>query len=119
MTTDEILSLVKAGYSAADIAAMEAPSASTPEPIPEDPVPEPEPSPVAGDPPESVQPDVMTREEVTALFGSLQSSITELTRAVQAANAKAARSPDPSAGKLSVENVVADFFGGPSGKKGG
>lgn len=117
MTTDEILSLVKAGYSAADIAAMEAPSALTPEPIPEDPVPEP--SPVAGDPPESVQPDVMTREEVTALFGSLQSSIAELTKAVQAANAKAARSPDPGAGKLSVENVVADFFGGPSGKKGG
>ena len=118
MTTEEILALVKAGYTAAEISAMQTPADPAdpdPETPPADPA-DPDPETPPADP---AEPDMMTRTEVTALFGSLQKSIADLTKAVQTANAKAARSPDPNAGKLSVENVVADFFGGPSGKKGG
>lgn len=118
MTTEEILTLVKAGYTAAEISAMQTPADPAdpdPETPPADPA-DPDPETPPADP---AEPDVMTRTEVTALIGSLQKSITDLTKAVQAGNARAARTPEGAGGKMTVESVVADFFGvsGKEGKK--
>ena len=116
MTTDEILALVHAGYTAAEISAMQTPAdpPADPETPPEDPE-----TPPADPETPPADPDVMTRTEVTALIGSLQKSIADLTKAVQAGNARNARSPEQPGGKLTVESVVADFFGvsGKEGKK--
>ena len=115
MTTSEILELIRAGYSRDEIQALDGAESSDvrqgDESAAADFVS------AAADPEEAAvdsaaaaaPPDIMSRSEVQSLIGDLQKSIADLTKAVQTANAKAARSPAPEA--VSIEAVVSDFFG--------
>lgn len=118
MTTEELLDLVHAGYTKEEILNLDAAGDSEPasgDPQPEDPQPE-DPQPGKGDPRpgnDDPQPDVVGL--IAAAIEPLQQQIKTLTGMVQAQNrAKARTEPDPA---ITVETVVADFFGKPA--KGG
>lgn len=75
MTTQEILTLINAGYSKAEIAAMDQP---TPAPVP-DPVPEPTPTPTPDPAPDPTpQPDAMSQ-----FAGTLQNMFTQFGNRMQ------------------------------------
>lgn len=104
MTTDQIITLLQAGFTKAEIEAMDA---GTPEPETE---PESEPEavtePEAATEPEAV-PDVAA--QIAAAIEPLQQQIRTLTGILQQQNRDKARSQPGAA--VTVESVVADFFG--------
>ena len=109
MTTEELLDLVRAGYTKEEILNLDAAG----DPAPEDPQPA-DPQPEDPQPEDNRQlPDVAGL--IAAAIEPLQQQIKTLTGMVQAQNrAKARTEPDPA---ITVETVVADFFGKPA--KGG
>lgn len=85
MELTDIMALVKAGYTKEEIALMEKPSATNPEPAPEPaptPAPEPEPAPVA-QPVPAPQPQP-AQPEAQPTMADIMQSIAKLTSAVQA-----------------------------------
>ena len=106
MTTENIISLINAGYTKEEILAMESPAEQeTVQEHEQEVVPDPGQEPV--------QPDIAAAIE--AALKPMNEQIAKLTAALQASNRNAART-EP--GKdVTVEKVVADFFGKPS--KGG
>ena len=108
MTTNEILELVRAGYTREEIDALGAPA--EPAPVPEDPELVPEPAP---EPAHEEAPDVS--KMIADALAPVIKQMSDLTKAVQASNAAAARSPEP-AGQ-SVDSIMADFFGPAKGGK--
>lgn len=110
MTLEERLTLARAGYSAADIAAFEAPApdpASDPAP---NPAPDPEP---ASDPAPADDSPLWAR--------ALQQSIDNMTSALQASNRALIDMGDPETVEQSAERALAQYLTGtsPDKKSGG
>ena len=99
MTTQEIFRLLDAGYTKAEIEALDAAPADDPAPAGD-----PEPASWAGI-------EIMIADALKPL----QSELSKTTAAIQAANRAAARQPE--GGQVTVETIMADFFGKP--QKGG
>ena len=110
MTTEELLDLVRAGYTKEEILNLDAAGDPAPadDPQPDDPQPD-DPHPGNSD----LQPDVAGL--IAAAIEPLQQQIKTLTGMIQSQNrAKARTEPEPA---QTVETIVADFFGKPA--KGG
>ena len=118
MTTSEIITLIQAGYSKDEIDMLAGspapadPAPADPDPVPADPDPaSADPDPAPGDP----APDVAAL--IDAALKPLQDQIKTLTGLVQKQNRAAART-DPGE-PVTIDAIVADFFGAPAGKGGG
>ena len=99
MTTSEIITLLQAGYSKDEIDMLAgSPASADPDPAPGDPA-----------------PDVAAL--IDAALKPLQDQIKTLTGLVQKQNRAAART-DPGE-PVTIDAIVADFFGAPAGKGGG
>ena len=115
MKIDEVMMLIKAGYTKEEIQAMEAP-APAPEPTPE-PTPAPAPEPTAEPAPEpAAEPAPMDQ-----MMQTLQNMIRQnqqMLEAMQAANVQAARMPEEK--KETPEDLIAKIIApGPKAEKGG
>ena len=111
MKFDEVMMLIKAGYTKEEIQAMEAPA-----PAPE-PTPEPAPEPTAEPAPEpAAEPAPMDQ-----MMQTLQNMIRQnqqMLEAMQAANVQAARMPEEK--KETPEDLIAKIIApGPRAEKGG
>ena len=116
MTTSEIITLLQAGYTKDEIDMLAgSPAPADPDPVPADPAPaDPVPAdPVPADP--DPAPDVAAL--IDAALKPLQDQIKTLTGLVQKQNRAAART-DPGE-PVTIDAIVADFFGAPAGKGGG
>lgn len=92
MTLEEILSLIKAGYTKAEIDALSAP-APTPDPEPQ-PAPDPEPAPAPATAPDpEPAPAPAPAPDYGALIAQLTAQVSGLTKAVQIANLHGANQP--------------------------
>lgn len=116
MKFDDVMMLIKAGYTKEEIQAMEHPEPTpAPEPAPE-PTPEPAPEPAAEPAPEPKEPAAMDQ-----MMQTLQSMIQQnqqLLQSMQAANIQAARMPADT--KETPEDLIAKIIApGPTSGKGG
>lgn len=104
MKATEILALINAGYTKAEIDAMELPeTAAVPDPVPE-PVPEAEPAPVTEAPkPEPVKPDTVNPE-----IQALTKQINDLVSAIQKSNLLNTNQPQVPA--ESAEDILANII---------
>ena len=112
MKFDEVMLLIKAGYTKEEIQAMETPAleepAQAPEPEPEAPAPEPAPTLENGQPMDQI---------MTMLHDMIQQNQQTL-QAMQAANIQAARMPAET--KETPEDLIAKIIApGPKAEKGG
>ena len=114
MKPEEILQLINAGYTKAEIDAM---TAADPEPAGNpDPAGDPDPEP-AGDPDPACDPEPAGDPALTETVKSLSETVKALTatvKAMQAKNAAGAESDPPV--KKTVEDVAREMFGRPSEK---
>ena len=87
MTTNEILTLLSAGYTKDEITAMGGPAPLIPEPQPEpEPEPEPQPEPEPEPQPEPEQPDIAG--VVNERLNKIEHSLSDLISAIQHSNIK-------------------------------
>lgn len=107
MTTQEIFKLLDAGYTKDEISALEAQPEPKPQPDPE-PKQQPEPEPK----PESW---AAVEKTIADMIKPMQENLDKTLKAIQAANVKGAVGGKTES--VTVESVVADFFGKP--QKGG
>lgn len=118
MKFEEVMMLIKAGYTKAEIQAMEAP-APTPEPAAE-PAPEPAPEPIAEPTPEPA-PTLENGQPMDQIMTMLHDMIQQnqqTLQAMQAANIQAARMPAET--KETPEDLIAKIIApGPKAEKGG
>ena len=109
MTTQEIFKLLDAGYTKDEIAALEAQPQPEPAPAPQ---PEPAPAPQPEPKPESW---AEVEKKIADMIRPMQENLDKTLKAIQAANVKGAVGGKTES--VTVESVVADFFGKP--QKGG
>lgn len=103
MTTQELFKLLDAGYTKDEIAALEPQPEPEPEPQPE---PQPEPKPESW---------AAVEKMIADIIKPMQENLDKTLKAIQAANVKGAVGGKTES--VTVESVVADFFGKP--QKGG
>lgn len=120
MKFEEVMMLIKAGYTKAEIQAMEAP-APTPEPAAE-PAPAPAPEPTAEPAPEpAAEPATTPAAPMDQMMQAMQNMIQQnqqLLQSMQAANIQAARMPADT--KETPEDLIAKIIApGPKAEKGG
>ena len=114
MKFDEVMLLIKAGYTKEEIQAMEAP-APTPAPVPE-PTAEPAPEPTAEPAPEPKEPAPM--DQMMQAMQDMIRQNQQMLQAMQAANIQAARMPADA--KETPEDLIAKIIApGPTSGKGG
>lgn len=112
MKATEILQLINAGYTKADIEAMELPeTAAVPDPVPE-PVPEAEPAPVK----EAPQPEPVKPNPVNPEIQALTKQINDLVSAIQKSNLLNTQMPESK--PETAEDVLATIIS-PTFKKPG
>lgn len=112
MKATEILQLINAGYTKADIEAMELPeTAAVPDPVPE-PVPEAEPAPVK----EAPQPEPVKQNPVNPEIQALTKQINDLVSAIQKSNLLNTNQPNIQA--ESAEDILANIIA-PTHKRAG
>ena len=100
ISVDDILKLVNAGFTKAEIMQLGAAPASDPAPAPEgDPAPAP-----AGDPAPAPAPEDMTQKMLNGITGQLQA----LTSAVQANNIRGANAP--ATAPETTEDIIKSMF---------
>jgi hypothetical protein len=105
MKATEILQLINAGYTKADIEAMELPeTAAAPDPIPE-PVPEAEPAPET----EAPQPEPVKPNPVNPEIQALTKQINDLVSAIQKSNLLNTQMPEakPETAEDILANIIA------------
>lgn len=116
MKFDEVMMLIKAGYTKAEIQAMEHPEPIT-EPAPEPKEPEPEPTPEPAEPVPTLENGQPMDQIMTMLHDMIQQNQQTL-QAMQAANVQAARMPAET--KETPEDLIAKIIApGPKAEKGG
>lgn len=104
MKATEILQLINAGYTKAEINAMELPeTAAAPDPIPE-PVPEAEPAPTT----ETPQPEPVKPNPVNPEIQALTKQINDLVSAIQKSNLLNANMPEVP--RESAEDILANII---------
>lgn len=122
MNQEDILALVRAGFSRSEILAMQAPAAEPapaepqpdpepapqPEPEPAPAAPQPEPAPAAPQPAPAVQPAQPSNQDVLAAINSL-------TAAIQNINRNSAQQPGQS--RITGDDVMAGFIRPPRSDK--
>ena len=100
MKIEELIELVKAGYTKEEIKALTAPPAAEPEPEPAEPEPEPEkPAPAAG-------PDPFKFENE---LKEIRASIAEMVKNFQTANVQNARMGEPKTND-SADDILAEWL---------
>lgn len=104
MKATEILQLINAGFTKADIEAMELPeTAAVPDPVPE-PVPEAEPAPVK----EAPQPEPVKQNPVNPEIQALTKQINDLVSAIQKSNLLNTKMPE--AQHETAEDILANII---------
>lgn len=111
MKATEILQLINAGYTKADIEAMELPETAVPDPVPE-PVPEAEPAPET----EAPKPVQEKQNPVNPEIQALTKQINDLVSAIQKSNLLNANQPQIQA--ESAEDILANIIA-PTHKRAG
>ena len=116
MKFDEVMMLIKAGYTKEEIQAMEIP-APTPEPEPA-PTPEPEPAPTPEpEPAPTPEPEPAPMDQTMLMLRQMIQQNQQMLQAMQAANVQAARMPEES--KETPEDLIAKIIAPASNGKGG
>ena len=117
MKFDEVMMLIKAGYTKNEIQDLLAEKAPEPAPAPEAPEPEPAPTPEAPEPEPAPTPAAPMDQMMQAMQNMIQQN-QQMLQAIQAANVQAARMPADT--KETPEDLIAKIIApGPTSGKGG
>ena len=113
MNYEDIILLVKAGYTRDQIAAMQAP-APTHAPAPAPPAPEPTPAPAEPEPPKPAEPEPPKPQGIEDLSQMLAAEFAKLNDAIVKANLQQAQQPP----QESVDDILASIINPPQKQSG-